>query len=185
LTDEQRQDRIKAGYDDGKRVNIDDNEVRRIREVVRKHIFCLTKFVPGEGSPTGTRGRDMTSSTSSNSQRDVNSSSSDSEGDEENNDSSSHRSSQVVSPQENPKRRRIGSYKETPEYGKSHERPDLTILRGYPWKIIVEMGLDKGRNNDDYSRAVWWKCVNQFVKHEIQQLRGNRSSEMKKSIMEG
>ena len=163
-------------------MDIDDNEVRRIREVVRKHIFCQLKFVTGEGTQTGRRGRDdTTSSTRSINQQELSSSSSS----DEDNDDASLNSSQIVLHQVNPKRRRIGSYKETPEYGKSHERPDLTLMKGYPWKIIVEMGLDRGGVHDDYSRAVWWKCVNQFVKHEIQQLRGNRSSEMKKSIMEG
>jgi hypothetical protein len=50
----------------------------------------------------------------------------------------------------------------------------------------MEMGLDKDNGkNSDLSQAIWWKCVHDFVKHEIQQLRGNRSSEMKKSIIEG
>ena len=143
------------GYDNGTHVDISEGEEKQIRNVVRKHVFCGLKFVPGEGAPTG-RALDAPGNRT---------------GDE--------------TPQ---KRRKRGPAKidQVPEFGASHERPDLTKETGYAWKIIMEMGMDKDDGKySDLSRAIWWKCVHGFVKHEIQQLRGNRSSEMKKSIIEG
>ena len=125
-------------------MDFSENDNKQLRDVVWKYVFCGLKFVPGEGSQTGKRAHDDASA-SGNSKNEVNAS----------------------SPQD---KRRRGLNKETPEFGKSHERTDLTVESGYPWDIIKQMGMDVGTNNTDYSRAIWWKCVNVTVKHEIQQL---------------
>ena len=69
-------------------------------------------------------------------------------------------------------------------FGKSHERPDLTIRTGYAYNIMRLVGLDEERTSIS-KRALWWKTYNVHVHHEIRQLRGRMNSGMKLCISEG
>ena len=59
------------------------------------------------------------------------------------------------------KRRKI-----VPEFGNSHERPDLTKVNGgYQWTILKKCGFE---NSTLEERAYWWKSYEDVVKSEIQ-----------------
>ena len=69
-------------------------------------------------------------------------------------------------------------------FGKSHERPDLTIRNGYAYNIMRFVGLDKERTSIT-RRALWWKTYNVHVHQEIRQLRGRMNAAMKNCISKG
>ena len=69
-------------------------------------------------------------------------------------------------------------------YGKCHERPDLTRLSGYECEILKLVGLGN-KDTSVIRRALWWKTYNNYVHHEIRQLRGRMNTAIKSSISEG
>ena len=68
--------------------------------------------------------------------------------------------------------------------GKCHERPDLTKSTGYECEIMRLVGLTN-ENLSITTRALWWKTYNQYIHHEIRQLRGRMNACMKASITDG
>ena len=68
--------------------------------------------------------------------------------------------------------------------GKCHERPDLTKSTGYECEIMRLVGLTN-ENSSITTRALWWKTYNQYIHHEIRQLRGRMNACMKACITDG
>ena len=70
------------------------------------------------------------------------------------------------------------------QYGKCHEKADLTKQSGYECQIIQLVGMNEG-NSTITQRALWWKTYNTYIHHEIRQLRGRMNAAMKSSISQG
>ena len=70
-------------------------------------------------------------------------------------------------------------------YGTSHEQPNLNNkhgTRGYQSVIMRKMNL---QNESDTEKAYWWKTYEGIVKDEIQKLRNNRATDIKRCMVEG
>ena len=70
-------------------------------------------------------------------------------------------------------------------YGTSHEQPNLNNkygTRGYQSVIMKKMNL---QNGSDIEKAYWWKTYEGVVKDEIQKLRNNRATDIKRCMVEG
>ena len=80
--------------------------------------------------------------------------------------------------------RRTRNY--VPEFGNSHERPDLTKPKeeiGYPIVVIRYAGLDTD-NNTMEQRAKYWKQWEAIVRHEVQVKRANVMKKVKDTLTE-
>ena len=70
-------------------------------------------------------------------------------------------------------------------YGTSHEQPNLHNkygTKGYQSVIMKKMNL---HNQTDKEKAYFWKTYEGIVKDEIQKLRNNKATDIKKCMMEG
>ena len=75
--------------------------------------------------------------------------------------------------------------KATIRYGISHEWPNLNTRfgkQGYQMMVMKKMNLDK---NSDMEKALWWKTYEGVVKDEIQKLRSNKATDIKRCMIEG
>ena len=70
------------------------------------------------------------------------------------------------------------------EYGKCHERANLTKLRGYEYNVMKLAGITEVTASF-FNRALWWKTYNDHVKEEIRQMRGRMSAYVKAIINDG
>ena len=70
------------------------------------------------------------------------------------------------------------------EYGKCHEKADLTKLSGYEYNLMKLAGVTE-KNSSITERALYWKTYNAYVRDEIRQMRGRVSASIKNSINQG
>ena len=70
------------------------------------------------------------------------------------------------------------------EYGKCHEKADLTKLSGYEYNLMKLAGVTE-KNSSINERALYWKTYNAYVRDEIRQMRGRVSASIKNSINQG
>ena len=73
------------------------------------------------------------------------------------------------------------STKRSPEYGTSHERPDLTIKEryGYPWTIINILGY---ANASVVEKGLLWKTNEEEVMREVRLKRNTAMKAIKDTI---
>ena len=57
------------------------------------------------------------------------------------------------------------------QYGKCHEKADLTKTNGYECYLMKMMDLTAG-NTTIEKRALWWKTYSSHIHEEIKQIRG-------------
>ena len=74
--------------------------------------------------------------------------------------------------------------KDRKEYGKCHERADLTQVRGYEYTVMKLAGITE-ETTSFVNRALWWKTYNDHVKEEIRQMRGWMSAYVKETVNAG
>ena len=70
-------------------------------------------------------------------------------------------------------------------YGTSHEQPNLNNkygTKGYQSVIMTKMNL---HDIPDREKAYFWKTYEGTVKDEIQKLRNNKATDIKKCMIEG
>lgn len=70
------------------------------------------------------------------------------------------------------------------EYGKCHEKADLTKQSGYEYNVMKLAGINE-KNCSLTERALYWKTYNTYVRDEIRQMRGRMSASIKHSINQG
>ena len=70
------------------------------------------------------------------------------------------------------------------EYGKCHEKADLTKQSGYKYNVMKLAGITE-KNCSLTERALYWKTYNTYVRDEIWQMRGRMSASIKHSVNQG
>ena len=75
--------------------------------------------------------------------------------------------------------------KATVRYGISHEQPNLNTRfgkHGYQMMVMKKMNLERHCDKD---KALWWKTYEGVVKDEIQKMRSNKATDIKRCMIEG
>ena len=70
------------------------------------------------------------------------------------------------------------------EYGKCHEKADLTKLSGYAYNVMKLAGVTE-KNCSITERALYWKTYNCYVREEVRQMRGRMSASIKHAVSQG
>ena len=70
------------------------------------------------------------------------------------------------------------------EYGKCHEKADLTKLSGYAYNVMELAGVTE-KNCSITERALYWKTYNYYVREEVRQMRGRVSASIKHAVNQG
>ena len=70
------------------------------------------------------------------------------------------------------------------EYGKCHEKADLTKVTGYAYNVMELAGVTE-KNCSITERALYWKTYNCYVREEVRQMRGRMSASIKHAVSQG
>ena len=82
----------------------------------------------------------------------------------------------------NSKRYKAGLWKA--QLGQTHERADLTKVRGYVFEVMNLCGMGDDKKSLS-TRTLWWKTYNEYILYEVRQLRGRMNYNIRKSCTEG
>ena len=74
--------------------------------------------------------------------------------------------------------------KQRKDYGKSHDKADLTKITGYEYNVMKLAGINE-HNTSLTDRALWWKTYQEHIREEIRQMRGRMSASVKATVNEG